>query len=262
MADTPKRRPHAAETGESEWCETRVEQWLRKHYEKVQRFDNQFPDFRVAWDLAVEVTALKALAPSGGRSTETLERRVQQIIEGNLQGIPFHRSYGKCYLVVEYALAKAPPKRTVLQQVRTALAPYAEPGQPLCADPFIGLECGVRLGILPCHTESGGGLVPRIGIQMSQEGCLPGTEVHSAIVDALDRKTPKAINWKKTHPGCECWLALVSRIPDMYVADTFKEEVKEWHRTISVPNVWHRVLFWPFPDTEGPKADLIPGTTF
>ena len=163
---------------ESEWCETRVQNWLRWHYDDVQRLPNQFPDFRVGPHLAVEVTALKILAVAGTASAETVERRVQDIIEGSLAGISFHPSYGRCHLVVEYGLSKAPRKRVLLQQVRTALAPYAEPGHPICADPFLRLECGVRLGLLSVHATSGGGLVPRIGIQMSSDGCLPGTEVH------------------------------------------------------------------------------------
>ena len=56
---------------------------------------------------------------------------------------------------------------------------------------------------------------------MSYEGCIPGVEVRRAIVDAIERKTPKAIEWKETHPDCKCWLALVSHIPDMY----FKESL-------------------------------------
>ena len=133
---------------ESAWCETRVENWLREHYDDVQRFQNQFPDFRVGQDLAVEVTALKTLAVAGTSSAETVERRVQCIIEGSLAGIPFHPSYGRCHLVVEYGLPKPPRKHALLQQVRTALEPYAEPGQLICADPCLRLECGVRLGLL------------------------------------------------------------------------------------------------------------------
>ena len=244
---------------ESEWCEARVQNWLRGRYDDVQRLPNQFPDFRVGPHLAVEVTALKVLAVGGTASAETVERRVQDIIEGSLAGISFHPSYGRCHLVVEYGLSKAPRKRVLLQQVRAALAPYAEAGHPICADPFLYLECGVRLGLLSVHSTSGTGLVPRIGMQMSSEGCFPGAEVHRAIVDALERKTPKALRWQATHPGCACWLALVSRIPDMYFADTLARDVKEWQRTIHVPAVWQRVLFWPFPETNGPKAEIIAG---
>ena len=248
---------------ESAWCETRVENWLRDHYDDVQRLPNQFPDFRVGQDLAVEVTALKTLAVAGTSSAETVERRVQCIIEGSLAGIPFHPSYGRCHLVVEYGLPKPPRKHALLQQVRTALEPYAEPGQLICADPCLRLECGVRLGLLSVHspTTSGAGLVPRIGIQMNSEGCFPGVEARRAIVDALERKTPKAINWRATRAGSVCWLALVSRIPDMYFVDTFPREVADWKRTIHVPAVWQRVLFWPFPETEGPKAEIITGRT-
>ena len=103
--------------------------------------------------------------------------------------------------------------------------------------------------------------MPRIGIQMNSEGCFPGAEARRAIVDALERKTPKAINWRATRAGSVCWLALVSRIPDMYFVDTFPREVADWKRTIHVPAVWQRVLFWPFPETEGPKAEIITGRT-
>ena len=67
-------------------------------------------------------------------------------------------------------------------------------------------------------------------IEMSYEGCIPGVEVRRAIVDAIERKTPKAIEWKETHPDCKCWLALVSRIPDMYFKESFQEEVKDWQK--------------------------------
>ena len=126
---------------ESEWCETRVENWLRKHYEDVQRDRNHFPDFRVGKDLAVEVTALKTLGPDGTTSTDTLEKRVHKILEGMLEEIPFHTSYGRCHPVVEYNLQNAPPRRVLVDQARRALARYAEPGQPIYAKPFIDLEC-------------------------------------------------------------------------------------------------------------------------
>ena len=57
---------------ESEWCGTRVENWLRKHYEDVQRDRNHFPDFRVGKDLAVEVTALKTLGRRIPRASKLL----------------------------------------------------------------------------------------------------------------------------------------------------------------------------------------------
>ena len=245
---------------ESEWCETRVENWLHKHYEDVQRDRNHFPDFRVGKDLAVEVTALKTLGPDGTTSTDTLEKRVYQILEGMLEGkgIPFHTSYGRCHIVVEYNLQEAPSKRVLVRQARRALARYAEPGQPIYAKPFIDLECGVRLGLVQVQhqTQSERGLVPRIGIEMSYEGCIPGVEVRRAIVDAIERKTPKAIEWKETHPDCKCWLALVSRIPDMYFKESFQEEVKDWQNSITVPKVWQRVLLWPFANTEEPKGEI------
>ncbi len=77
-----------------------------------------------------------------------------------------------------------------------------------------------------------------------------------AIVDAIEKKTPKAIRWKETHPDCKCWLALVSRIPDMYFKESFQEEVKDWQNSITVPKVWQRVLLWPFANTEKPKGEI------
>ena len=59
-----------------------------------------------------------------------------------------------------------------------------------------------------------------------------------------------------THPDSKCWLALVSRIPDMYFKESFQEEVKDWQNSITVPKVWQRVLLWPFANTEEPKGEI------
>ena len=118
--------------------------------------ETTFPDFRVGKDLAVEVTALKTLGPDGTTSTDTLEKRVHQILEGMLEGkgIPFHTSYGRCHIVVEYNLQEAPPKEVLVPQARRALARYAEPGQPIYEKPFIDLECGVRLGLVQVQHQT------------------------------------------------------------------------------------------------------------
>ena len=240
-----------------ERCEFVVEQWLRQHYSSVLPDRTSFPDFRVDGRFGVEVTGLYELEPDGETSAITAQRRARDIVESALSNVPFHSSYGPCFVSVEYGLTDPPERRVLLRELTDALAPYADPGQQLRLDPFSHLPCGVSLGLLP--RRSRGPAVPplEIGVQMSREGCCPDGELPRAMARALRHKTPRADLWKSGNPDLECWLVFVDRIGTILFADTRDAVLDSWRAALDVPPVWDRIVFFVMGDPQRPAAEIL-----
>ena len=231
--------------------------WLRQHYSSVVGDRHHFPDFRVDGRFAVEVTGLHQLEPDGETSVLAAQRRVRSIVESALPDVSFHSSYGPCFVSIEYGLATPPSRRVLLRELRTALAPYADPGHQLFPDPLLKLPCGVRLGLLP--RRSRGPAVPAltIGLEMSREGRRPDQELVRAMDRALRHKTPKALRWKSENPDPECWLVFVDRIGTILFADTRSAVLDSWRAALDVHPVWDRLVFFVMGNPLRPAAELL-----
>ena len=142
---------------------------------------------------ALRVTGLYELEPDGETAVIAAQRRVRDIVESALTDVPFHSSYGPCFLSVEYGLTDPPEKRVLLRQLSDALARYADPGLELRLGPFLHLPCGVNLGLLP--RRSRGSAVPplTIGVEMSREGCFPDGELPPRYGAGLSAVRPQEL---------------------------------------------------------------------
>ena len=212
--------------------------------------------------MSTVASALRSLAwyelePDGETSAITAQRRARDIVESALSNVPFHSSYGPCFVSVEYGLTDPPGRRVLLRELSDALAPYADPGQQLRLDPFLHLPCGVSLGLLP--RRSRGPAVPplEIGVEMSREGCFPDGELPRAMARALRHKTPRADLWKSENPDLECWLVFVDRIGTILFADTRDAVLDSWRAALDVPPVWDRIVFFVMGDPQRPAAEIL-----
>ena len=202
------------------------------------------------------MTGLFQLESDDETSTKTAEEGVRRVIEDILPKISFHSSYGRRHLVIEYDQSKKPTKRALTDQLKSALAPYAEPGHVL-PDPFIRLRCGVALGFLPAPPSNQGMSGLSIGIGMNYEGCFPHAELHRAITRAILKKTSKAETWKRGNPDSECWLVLVDRIGHIFYQDTRDAELADWRASLDVSDIWSRVLLFLMGDSLQPAAEIV-----
>lgn len=244
---------------DGEWCESVVDDWLRRSYSSVCADRKHFPDFIVDGRLAVEVTGLHPLEPDGDTSVLTAQRTVRAILASALPEIPFHAAYGPRFLAVEYDLSEPPNRRVLLRELRAALVPYAAPGQELHEEPFLHLPSGVRLGFLPGRSRPGHSSSRlSIGVEMPREGCLPDEELRRAMARALRTKTPKAESWRRRYPRCECWLACVDRIGTCLFEDTRDTVIAGWRASLSIPDVWDRLILFPMTHLTRRAAGVVP----
>ena len=223
-----------APRSDGEWCESLVRGWLCEAYASVQWDRHNFPDFLVDGRFAVEVTGLHLYEPDGETSVLEAERAARAIIASALPGIPFHASYGACFIAVEYDLSKSPEGRVLRRELREALAPYAGPGQRLQVSPFLELPSGVCLGFIPRRSPGPSSPPLSLGIEMSREGCFPDQELLRAMQRALRKKTLTAEAWRAHHPQFNCWLVFVDRIGTFLFEDNRASVIANWRAGLSV----------------------------
>lgn len=97
-----------------------------------------------------------------------------------------------------------------------------------------------------------------IGVEMPREGCLPDEELRRAMARALRAKTPKAESWRRRNPRCECWLACVDRIGTCLFEDTRDTVIAGWRASLSIPDVWDRLILFPMTHLTRRAAGVVP----
>lgn len=225
-----------------------AEKWLEQQdHAKIERPDQDPPDFVVDGKYAVEVRQLNLMIESDGRTRgeEELRQPLRSAVkEAIVKFSPPAKGRG-WYVDCEYDSSKfsiskiKDSKEEIEERLQVFLNNLPKPNQGSVGSEVIPLECGIRLRL-------------RVGCPQSAMFVLNGVyggkgfmvlgELIRSLQHSIEEKCRKIAKRKDCYPGHEWWLLLVDRILGISIQSLSRDELGKLHKGVQVQEPASRVI--------------------
>ena len=225
-----------------------AEEWLKQQgYVKIERPDQDPPDFVVDGKYAVEVRQLNSMIESDGahKGEEELRKPLHEAVEEVLAKFSPPAKGRGWYVDCEYDSSKFSISKikSAKKEIKESLQIFCDrppkPKQGSVGSEVIPLGCGICLHLREGCPQSAMFVLNGV---YGGKGFMVLGELIRSLQHSIEEKCRKIAKRKDCYPGHEWWLLLVDRILGISIQSLSRDELGKLHEEVQAQEPASRVI--------------------